>query len=124
MSRIDKYVWAVRLTKTRSLATKMCKEGKIKLDDKEVKPSVEVKIGQVISVKKHNAIFSYEIIDLLDKRVGAKLVPDYLLDITPEEELEKFKTYQMAQAEYRRNGMGRPTTKERRALNKYLKKGM
>lgn len=119
MARIDKYLWAVRLFKTRSLAANMVKTGKVMVNGVTVKPSREVKIGETISIKKNTALFSYEIIGLLEKRVGAKLVPDYLKDITPEEEIEKYKIYQAAQREYREFGQGRPTKKKRRNIDKF-----
>ena len=90
--RIDKYIWFVRLAKTRTLATELVQKNKIKLNDMPVKPSKEVKIGDTVSIIKNNATFSYKIKDLLDRRVGAKLVADYLIDVTDPLELEKFKT--------------------------------
>lgn len=111
--RIDKYVWFVRLAKTRTLATEMVQKNKIKLNNVPVKPSKDVKIGDTVSIIKNNATFSYKIKDLLDRRVGAKLVADYLIDITDPLELEKFKTYQEAQSVYREYGTGRPSRKDR-----------
>lgn len=111
--RIDKYVWFVRLAKTRTLATELVQKNKIKLNNAPVKPSKEVKIGDTVSIIKNNATFSYKIKDLLDRRVGAKLVADYLIDITDPLELEKFKTYQAAQSVYREYGTGRPSRKDR-----------
>jgi ribosome-associated heat shock protein Hsp15 len=111
--RIDKYVWFVRLAKTRTLATELVQKNKIKLNNNPVKPSKEVKIGDTISIIKNNATFSYKIKDLLDRRVGAKLVADYLIDITDPLELEKFKTYREAQSVYREYGTGRPSRKDR-----------
>ena len=111
--RIDKYVWFVRLAKTRTLATELVQKNKIKLNNAPVKPSKEVKIGDTISIIKNNATFSYKVKDLLDRRVGAKLVADYLIDITDPLELEKFKTYQEAQSVYREYGTGRPSRKDR-----------
>lgn len=118
--RIDKYVWAVRLTKTRSQATELVNKGKIRLNQSGVKPAKEVKEGDVISITKNAAVFSYKVLQILDKRVGAKLVPDFLLDVTPEEEREKFKTYQLAQSAYREYGTGRPTKRDRRDIEDYL----
>ncbi|WP_300666274.1 RNA-binding S4 domain-containing protein [Fluviicola sp.] len=111
--RIDKYVWFVRLAKTRTLATELVQKNKIKLNNAPVKPSKEVKIGDTVSIIKNNTTFSYKIKDLLDRRVGAKLVADYLIDITDPLELEKFKTYQEAQSVYREYGTGRPSRKDR-----------
>ncbi|WP_294670675.1 RNA-binding S4 domain-containing protein [uncultured Fluviicola sp.] len=118
--RIDKYVWFVRLAKTRTLATELVQRNKIKLNDMPVKPSKEVKIGDTLSIIKNNATFSYKIKDLLDRRVGAKLVADYLIDITDPLELEKFKTYQAAQSVYREYGTGRPSRKDRDNLDSFF----
>lgn len=118
--RIDKYVWFVRLAKTRTLATELVQRNKIKLNDQPVKPSKEVKIGDMVSIVKNNATFSYKIKDLLDRRVGAKLVADYLIDVTDPQELEKFKTYQAAQNVYREYGTGRPSRKDRDNLESFF----
>lgn len=121
MARIDKYLWAVRLFKTRSLAANMVKTGKVMVAGEPVKASKELKIGDQFSIKKNTAVFTYEVVDLLEKRVGAKLVVDYLRDLTPQEELEKFEAYQLAQKEFRDAGFGKPTKKDRRNINKFLK---
>ena len=118
--RIDKYTWCVRLTKTRAIAADSISKGKIKLNGQGVKASREVKVGDVISFQKHNATFEYEVLLLLKNRVGAKLVSDYLKDITEPEEVEKFRMYQVTQSAYREKGTGKPSTKDRRALNDFL----
>ncbi|MEO9533455.1 MAG: S4 domain-containing protein [Crocinitomicaceae bacterium] len=120
MARIDKYLWAVRLFKTRSLAANQVKNGKVLIDGKEVKPSRNMKVGEKFSIKKNTALFSYEVVDLLEKRVGAKLVENYLRDITPVEEIEKYKLYQAAQSEYRQSGLGKPSKKDKRSIRKFL----
>ena len=122
MARIDKSIWAVRLFKTRSMASNQCKTNKVLVNNEPIKPAKEVKIGDRVSIKRQGAIFSYEVVDLLEKRVGAKLVENYIRDITPIEEIEKYKVYQAAQSSYRNNGMGKPTTKERRALEEFLRR--
>jgi len=121
MARIDKFIWSVRLFKTRSLATAQCKANKVLVNNEPVKPSRDVKIGDRIALKKNGATFTYKVLDLLDNRVGAKLVADYVLDTTPIEEVEKYKLYQASQSSYRENGMGKPTTKERRTLEKFIR---
>lgn len=120
MARIDKYLWAVRLFKTRSMAANMVKTGKVLIKGEEVKASKVIKVGEKFSIKKNTALFTYEVIDLLEKRVGAKLVENYLRDITPVEEIEKYKAYQLAQRQYREQGYGKPTKKDRRNINKFL----
>jgi ribosome-associated heat shock protein Hsp15 len=118
--RLDKYVWSVRLAKTRSLATEAISKGKVKLNGQQVKPSRDVKVGDVINVAKNTAIYSYKICQLIEKRIGPKLVEQYLLDITPEEEIEKYKVYNLSQSFYRENGSGKPTKKDRRSIDKFL----
>ncbi|MGV3630122.1 MAG: RNA-binding S4 domain-containing protein [Bacteroidota bacterium] len=118
--RVDKYMWCVRLAKTRSQATELISKGKVKLNGMEIKPSREIKTGDVIAVQKHNAFFEYEVLDFLDKRVGPKLVENYLRDITKPEEIEKLKAYQLAQSSYREYGTGKPSKKDRRDLDDFL----
>ena len=118
--RIDKFVWCVRLAKTRSLASKLVSANKIKLNGTECKPAKEVCQNDLISVQKNNAVFSFQILQLTDKRLGAKLVSNHLLDITPEEEVEKFKTYQMSQRAYRGKDQGKPNKKDRRDIDHFL----
>lgn len=117
--RIDKFCWCVRLTKTRSQATDEIKRGKIKLNGESVKASRDVKLGETIMVSRHGAVFTFRIIQFLDKRVGAKLVVDYLRDETAPDELEKYKVYLEAQRTYRDYGTGKPTKKDRRDLNDF-----
>lgn len=120
MARIDKFIWAVRLCKTRSLAANLCKTNKVLLNDTEIKAGKEVKVGDELTVKKNSARFTYEVIELLEKRVGAKLVGDYIKDITPQEEIDKYEMYQLAQKQYRQDGLGRPSKKDRRNINKFF----
>lgn len=118
--RFDKYVWSVRLAKTRSQASEMIAKGKIKLNEQQVKPSREPKIGEIVYISKNTAVFTYKIIQLLEKRVGPKLVEEYIIDITPEIEKEKYKLYNLSQAVYRENGTGKPTKKDRRDLSDFF----
>ncbi len=120
--RIDKFLWAVRLYKTRSQAAEACNKGQVLLNGNPAKPSKEVKTGDEIAVK-HKVIHRrYKILQLLDKRVGAKLVPEYIEETTPEDDLMKLKLYQEYQrtAVPKRTEKGRPTKKQRRQLDKYL----
>ena len=118
--RLDKFVWCVRLCKTRSQGTELISKGQIKLNSLTTKPSKEVKLKDVISLHKNNAVFSYEVVELLDKRVGAALIENFIIDITPIEEKEKFKAYQLVRQIYRQNGDGKPTKKDRRDLDSFL----
>jgi len=117
--RLDKYLWAVRLSKTRSQATELISKGKALLNEVVIKPAREVKVGETITMLKHNARFQYKVLQLLDKRVGAPLVKDYIQDITSPEEIEKLKTYQDAQRNYRQTD-GKPTKKDRRELDRFM----
>jgi ribosome-associated heat shock protein Hsp15 len=118
--RWDKYIWAVRLAKTRSQASELLSKGKIKINEKETKPSKEPKVGDAISVQRNGALFTYRVIQLLDKRVGPKLVTDYLVDLTSVEELKKFEAYKVAQNAYRNYGTGKPSKKDRREIDDFL----
>lgn len=118
--RFDKYVWSVRLAKTRSQASDLISKGKIKLNGQQIKPSREPKIGDEIQIHKNTAVFTYKVLNLLENRVGPKLVSEYLIDITPIEEVEKYKLYNASQAVYRNNGTGKPTKKDRRDLDDFL----
>ena len=86
--RIDKFLWAVRLFKTRSLAAEACKKGRVMIDDQPVKSSRQIRRGDEISIKVPPAVKTYKVLDLSEKRMGAKLVPDYLEEITPKDELD------------------------------------
>lgn len=118
--RIDTFVHAVRLAKTRSQATASISKGKIRLNNDVVKPSRAIKQGDEIQIIRHTATFTFRIIQLLEKRVGAKLVDQYIVDLTTDEEREKFKVYQDSQSVYRDNGSGKPTKKDRRNLGDFL----
>ena len=118
--RFDKYLWCVRLAKTRSQATELISKGKVKINNMQVKASREVKLNEIIQIHKNNAVFEYEILDFIEKRVGAKLVEGVIRDITKPEEIEKFKMYQLSQSVYRENGTGKPTKKDRRDLDEFL----
>jgi ribosome-associated heat shock protein Hsp15 len=118
--RLDKFVWCVRLCKTRSQGTELISKGQIKLNSQNTKPSKEVKLKDVISLHKNNSVFSYLVIDLLEKRTNAKLVEIFIEDITPSEEKEKFKAYQLVRQIYRQNGDGKPTKKDRRDLESFF----
>jgi ribosome-associated heat shock protein Hsp15 len=118
--RVDKFLWSTRIFKTRSIATKACKNNKVKMDGEVVKPAKEITIGDEVDVKKRGVWFRYLVLELLKKRVGAKLVPDYIEDITPPEEKEKLQVIQTRVQFDRDKGTGRPTKKERRELDDFL----
>lgn len=116
-TRIDKYLWAIRVFKTRSDATDACKGGKVRINGADIKPSKNVRAGDVISVRKGAVTYTYRVITVIDKRQGAKLVPQYAENITPEEELAKLKAPVETFFLKRDRGSGRPTKKERRQMD-------
>lgn len=117
--RIDKFLWAVRKYKTRSLATDEIKKGAVKIGEEIVKPSREVKAGDEIEFRKEAIHYKIKVLDFPKSRVGAKLVEQYIVDITLQEELDKKEFIGMMRGLNRRKGMGRPTKKERRDLDDF-----
>jgi len=118
--RVDKWLWAVRIYKTRSKATEACKKGRIIMDDLPVKPSREIVPGDIIHVKKAPVTRQYKVLALAEKRMSAKLTDDYVEDITPAEELELLETQKQMKWFNRKPGTGRPTKKERRKLDDFF----
>lgn len=114
--RIDKYLWAIRVYKTRTDATDACKGGKVRVNGDDVKPSKCVKVGDVITSRKGAVLYTYKVLQLIDKRQGAKLVPDYAEDITPPEEIAKLRAPVETFFLKRDRGTGRPTKKDRRQM--------
>jgi len=115
--RIDKWLWATRVFKTRSQAAEACKKSKILVNGDVVKASKILKIGDVVEVKKTPILFRYEVKELLKNRVGAKLVDKYAGNITPEQEIIKLDMLRMNATGMRDRGTGRPTKKERRLID-------
>ncbi len=115
--RIDKWLWAVRLFKTRSNATDACRSGKVKIDEEVVKPSREVRKGQHINLHTPPIIKTVKVVELLEKRVGAKLVAQYMEDLTPAAEYAKLEALRDNPLAQRK---GRPTKKERRDMDDWL----
>lgn len=116
MERIDKYLWAIRVFKTRTEATDACKGGKVKVDGVNAKPSRPIKVGETILVRKGAVQYSYRVLQDLGNRVGAKLVPEYAENLTPESEIEKLKSPVETFFLKRDPGAGRPTKKDRRSM--------
>jgi len=116
--RIDKYLWSVRLYKTRSIASDECRKGRILISNIQVKPSRTVTKGEIIIVKKPPVNYTFRIIEPIENRVSAKLVSLFLEDITPEEEKLKLDYRQSGGTFYRDKGTGRPTKKERRLIDR------
>ena len=114
--RIDKYLWSIRVFKTRSEATDACKGGKIRVNGADTKPSKMVKVGDTIVARKGAVTYTYKVLELIDKRQGAKLVPNYAENLTPPEELVKLRAPIETFFLKRDRGAGRPTKKDRRQM--------
>lgn len=115
-TRIDKYLWAIRVFKTRTDATDACKGGKVRLNGNDVKPSRTVACGDIINVRKGAVLYSYKVVATIEKRVGAKLVPEYAENITPQDELDKLRHHVETFFLKRDPGTGRPTKRDRRQM--------
>lgn len=118
--RLDKYLWAMRIFKTRSDAADAVRNNKVTVNGSYAKPSREVKLGDVIAVRKQQVTYSYKVLDLVSSRQPAKNVPLYCLDITPQEELAKLNVPRETIFVFRDRGTGRPTKKERRELDSLM----
>ena len=114
--RIDKYLWAIRVYKTRTDATDACKGGKVRVNGADTKPSKSVKVGDTIVARKGAVTYTYKVLQLIDKRQGAKLVPLYAENLTSEEEIAKLRAPVETFFLKRDRGAGRPTKKDRRQM--------
>lgn len=114
--RIDRWLWAVRIFKTRTIAADACKKNRVSVAGVNAKPAKMIKIGDRIEVRKPPITFTFEVLDLSENRMGAKLVPGFVKNVTPPEEMEVLKMKQMAGFVDRARGTGRPTKKDRRDL--------
>ena len=115
--RIDKYLWAIRVYKTRSEATDACSGNKVKIGGVNAKPSKAVKIGDILEIRKGPVLLSYKVLALTENRMGAPLVPQYAENLTPESELQKMHAPRETIVLQRDRGTGRPTKKDRRQLD-------
>lgn len=121
--RIDKWIWAMRIFKTRTMATDECKKGRVTVgleNPVAAKPSRTIKVGDVINVKKPPITYSFRVKALTENRLGAKLVPEYLENITPKEQYDMLDVVRISGFVDRRKGLGRPTKREGRDLNKFV----
>ena len=116
-TRLDKYLWSIRVFKTRSEATDACRGGKVTVGGQDAKPSREVKAGDVIKVRKGPVLYTYKVLQPIDRRQGAALVPQYAENLTPESELGKLHAPHESFFVVRDRGAGRPTKKERRQMD-------
>ncbi len=117
--RIDKWMWAVRIFKTRTVASDACKKGRVLIDNVSAKPSRMIRTGDVIQVRKPPVTFSFKVLALSDKRMGAKLVPQFMENVTPPEQYEILELNKISGFVDRQRGTGRPTKKERRNLEQF-----
>ena len=120
-TRIDKWLWTVRIFKTRRISTEACASGKVKIDGNKIKASRRVQNGDCIQVRKGVIKYEYRVLKIAEKRMGANLAKDYINDTTSAEELEKLKITKLLSTKKRERGKGRPTKKERRIMDKLLK---
>lgn len=118
--RVDKYLWAVRIFKTRSDAADAIRHNRVLVNDAYAKPSREVKVGDRITVKRERVTYSYKVLDLVSSRQPAKNVPNYCLNCTPQEELDKLNVPHETIFVFRERGMGRPTKKDRRDIDSLM----
>ncbi len=119
-ARIDKWLWAARIYKTRSLAADACKNGRVTIEGMNVKPSRPVKAGEVVSVKKPPIIYSFRILKCIEQRVGAKLLPEVYENVTDSKQYELLEMSRISGFVARQRGTGRPTKKDRRAMESFV----
>ena len=117
--RIDKWIWAVRIFKTRTIAAEACKKGRVMINDVIAKPARMVKVDDVVKVRKPPVTYSFRVKALTENRLGAKLVPDYMENITPKSELDLLDVVKISGFIDRRKGLGRPTKREGRELARF-----
>ncbi|MDE5594565.1 MAG: RNA-binding S4 domain-containing protein [Muribaculaceae bacterium] len=119
--RIDKWLWAVRIFKTRTIATEAIKKGRVTMGDNPtpVKPSRMLKVGDTVNVRKPPVTYSFRVLALTENRLGAKLVPEYMENITPQSEYDLLEVVKISGFIDRRKGLGRPTKREGRELSKF-----
>ena len=118
--RIDSFLWAVRIFKTRSIAQDACRKGRVAINDVTAKPAKMVMAGDIISVRKPPVTLSFKVLQTTTNRMGAKLVPEYILNVTPPEQYELLEMKRMSGYVDRAQGLGRPTKRERRDLEQFL----
>lgn len=117
--RIDKYLWAVRIFKTRSLASDACRMGRIIINEALAKPSRMIDGNEIITVKKPPVVYTFRVKKIVENRLSAKLTVDYIEDLTPENEKIKLEIKRSAPSGFRKKGLGRPTKKERRNIDRW-----
>lgn len=119
-ARIDKWMWAARIFKTRTIAAEACKKGRISINGSQVKPARMVKPGDVVQVRKPPVTYSFKVLQAIEKRVGAKLVPEIMENVTTPDQYELLEMSKISGFVDRARGTGRPTKKERRDLDEFF----
>ncbi|WP_025798434.1 RNA-binding S4 domain-containing protein [Hoylesella saccharolytica] len=119
-ARIDKWLWAARIFKTRSIAANACKNGRVTMNGNHIKPSRMIKAGETIDVKKPPIVYSFKVLQPIEQRVGAKLIPEIYENITDPKQYEILQMSRISGFIDRAHGTGRPTKKERRALDAFV----
>ena len=122
--RIDKWMWAVRIFKSRTIAVEACKKNRVMIGGVNVKASRMIKVGDVIQVRKPPITFSFKVLALTERRMGAKLVPDYMANVTTPDQYEILEMNRISGFVDRARGLGRPTKKDRRELEQFTDPGM
>jgi len=118
-ARIDKWLWAARIFKTRTLAAEACKKGRISIGNTQLKPSKMIKVGEIINVRKPPITYSFKVLQTIEKRIGAKLLPEILENVTDPTQYELLEMSKISGFVNRARGTGRPTKKERRDLDEF-----
>ena len=120
VARIDKWLWAARIFKTRSIAADACKNGRVTISGTNVKPSHTIKVGEIINVKKPPITYSFEVLQTIEKRVGAKRIPEVYKNVTDAKQYELLEMSRISGFVDRARGTGRPTKKDRRQLDAFV----
>lgn len=120
VARIDKWLWAARIFKTRSIAADACKNGRVTISGTNVKPSHTIKVGEIINVKRPPITYSFEVLQTIEKRVGAKLIPEVYKNVTDAKQYELLEMSRISGFVDRARGTGRPTKKDRRQLDAFV----
>lgn len=117
--RIDKWLWSMRVFKTRSIATDACKKGRVTINGAQIKPSRNIKIGEIVDVKKPPITYTFKVLAIPNGRLGAKLVPEYLENLTPQSQYDLLEMSRISGFVDRSKGLGRPTKRDSRELAKF-----
>lgn len=117
--RIDKFLWAVRIFKTRTLAAEACTKGQVTINDQTVKPSRHVTVGELLMIRKPPMVHTYRVLGLLHNRLSAEKVKEYIEELTPDEEFKKMEMIRLQRNGIRERGTGRPTKRDRRDIDRF-----